>query len=267
MPNIQHIQPALWPRIGDSYEVRVPFFAVRKRGAFCDTPRSELRAPDCSRVAFGTFPWRQDDPHSMVIRRPPSRLDYARYARWVGASHALAGILPALVPVIQGLGKIDAELDAEDSAYARRQTSAAKSSADLARFRLQESDRLTDRVNLSALWLLGAYEVARTLDEALRTGAHELPARLRQGVKVARLQLERPRMLLAKQTPARRQRSTDEAPAKPYILQGSMAWKVAPRKLISRRALADGFLEALEQLGVHHKRPREPQATARKSER
>jgi hypothetical protein len=191
----------------------------------------------------------------MVIRRPPSRLDYARYARWVGASHALAGILPALVPVIQGLGKIDAELDAEDSAYARRQTSAAKSSADLARFRLQESDRLTDRVNLSALWLLGAYEVARTLDEALRTGAHELPARLRQGVKVARLQLERPRMLLAKQTPARRQRSTDEAPAKPYILQGSMAWKVAPRKLISRRALADGFLEALEQLGVHHKRP------------
>jgi len=79
--------------------------------------------------------------------------------------------------------------------------------------------------------------------------------------------LERPRMLLAKQTPARRQRSTDEAPAKPYTLQGSMAWKVAPRKLISRRALADGFLEALEQLGVHHKRPREPQATARKSER
>jgi len=203
----------------------------------------------------------------MVIRRPPPRLDYARYARWVGASHALAGILPALVPVIQGLGKIDAELDAEDSAYARRQTTAAKSNAELARFRMQESEALTDRVNLSALWLLGTYEVARTLDEALTTGLHEIPARLRQYVKSAKRELERPRILLAKQKPARRHRLTDEAPAQPYILRGSMAWKVAPRKIISRRALADAFLEALERLSGHDKARRELQATAGKSKR
>jgi len=203
----------------------------------------------------------------MVIRRPPLRLDYARYARWVGASHALAGILPALIPVIQGLGKIDAELDAEDSAYARRQTSATKSNAELARFRMQESEAFTDRVNLSALWLLGAYEVARTLDETLKTGAHELPARLRQGVKSARHELERPRTLLAKQKPARRRRATDEAPAQPHLLQGSMAWKVAPREIISRRALADALLEALERISAHDKQRRALQATAGTSER
>ena len=54
-----------------------------------------------------------------------------------------AGILPALVPAIQGLGKIDAELDAEDSAYSRRKTAAAKSNAKLARFTMLESDVLT----------------------------------------------------------------------------------------------------------------------------
>ena len=111
----------------------------------------ELRAPDCFCSMYGHFSRRHDDSYAMVIPRPPLRLDYARYARWVGASHALAGILPALIPVIQGLGKIDAELDAEDSAYARRQTSATKSNAELARFRMQESEAFTDRVNLSAL--------------------------------------------------------------------------------------------------------------------
>lgn len=194
----------------------------------------------------------------MAIRRlPPRRVDFARYERWVHASHVLDKTLPALVAVVQGIGWVDAELCAEDADYfARRSTAQRKSRGEFERFAFNESDALTERINLSALWLFGAYELVRTLDKAFGNRATAVPSRLRARVKKLKWRIGRPRMLLAKLEPASHKTAiADRVPANPCFRRDSLAWRVAPRTIISRRELADSILKILE-------RPRRRKATA-----
>jgi hypothetical protein len=185
----------------------------------------------------------------MAIRRLPQRfIDYGRYARWVHASHALDGTLPALVPVIQALGRIDAELVAEDAAYIAQREVASASAGTLTRYTFAQSESLNDRVNLSALWLFGAYEAVRTLDKAIPPRPKGMSFKLRELVSDVKQDLARPRMLLAKHEPASKHKATDKAPATPQIRNGSIAWRVAPRRFVSRRALADSVLSLLERM-------------------
>ena len=192
----------------------------------------------------------------MTTRRIRSRqLDYVRYHQWVGASHALDRILPNLVPVIQGIGKIDAELCAEDADYfARGEIAAQRSPAEFNRFAERESESFTDRINLSALWLFGAYEVVRTIDQAFGKQALGSPTRLAARIKAVKKEIERPRVLLAKLEPARRHEATDLAPADPWVEGESIAWRVAPRTIVSRRSLADSMLALLKEIGAWAKR-------------
>src|SRR5512146_2174473 len=84
-----------------------------------------------------------------------------RYAGWVSVSHGVDAFAAVLAVFIQGLGKIDAKLVHDDEAF--------RALPPDIRGTVQESIRLTDRFTLSHLWVLGAYEATRTIDERVRT--------------------------------------------------------------------------------------------------
>jgi hypothetical protein len=71
---------------------------------------------------------------------------------------------------------------------------------------------------------------------------------LRSPTAAAR-RFERLRIPLAKQEPARRYEDTDWALAFPTLVQGhGVAWRVSGDTVISRRGLADGFLDVLKSI-------------------
>jgi hypothetical protein len=112
---------------------------------------------------------------------------------------------------------------------------------------------LSDRINLSAFWPMGTYEAARTLDHALHKDPKGLPRNLVARAKKVKQKFARPRMLLPKHEPATRHTATDLASA--VARRGDLGWKVAPRLIVTRRALADMFLKLLERIASQPKRP------------
>src|SRR6266511_6385581 len=100
-----------------------------------------------------------------------------RFLRWVGASSAAGAIEPFMIPLVQGLGRFDCHLINEDARFTALNQDQSSS--------LHESTRLADRLTLSYFWVLAAYDLVRTLDQRLRTGATTLPAE--SGIRVAAL--------------------------------------------------------------------------------
>src|SRR5450631_1710437 len=99
-----------------------------------------------------------------------STIDQPRYAKWVRASSGLKTIDAGLPVFVQGLGKIDAQLARQDAAF-RSFPSKLRESQD-------ESIKLTDRITMSRLWVLGGYEVVRTLSQRVRINPGLMTKRL-----------------------------------------------------------------------------------------
>jgi hypothetical protein len=154
--------------------------------------------------------------------------------RWVRASHSLTRYEIFMVPTVQSLGRFDEALAAKDALYVAGEGYLAADS-DILNF--------NDHVTLSYLWVLGAYEVVRVIDQRERgnktPGAAEINAVLR---KFSRL-----RMPLAKFEAERRHQDTDAHIAYPALnAHCGVAWQVAEGTFISRGELADQFLSWLE---------------------
>jgi hypothetical protein len=166
------------------------------------------------------------------MARTTRRIDQPRYAEWVRSSKALKPIAPGLALFVEGLGKLDAQLVFEDAA----------TDAHL------DMD-LTDRLVLSRLWVLGAYEVVRTMSERVRAKPSLLSKRLAERTHRTKRYLERVRIPLAKLEPATRHAATDFAEALPAMHSSlGISWKVANRVFVPRRRMADRLLKLLQAL-------------------
>jgi hypothetical protein len=154
-------------------------------------------------------------------------LDQPRYADWVRSSHSLDRYVPGLRVFVQGLGKIDAQLTWQNAQYLKLPPSVRAS--------FEESLRLTDRIALSQLWLLRAYEAMRTLAERLGKSPKIGSKRLRSRVATIKRQLARVRMPLAKLAPASAHKATDYAQAVPALHRElGISWKVAKHMIVPR---------------------------------
>lgn len=172
------------------------------------------------------------------MARSTASLDQPRYARWVGISHGIDALEPGLDVFVQGLGKLDAQLVYEDAAF--------QALAPDARASFPKSLELTDRFTLSCLWVLGAYEVIRTLDQRVGERPGVLTRRLAQRVKRTKKAFERVRIPLAKLEPARAHSATDFRLARPAMhRQLGISWRVAERMFVPRRRLSDRLLSLL----------------------
>jgi hypothetical protein len=168
-------------------------------------------------------------------------MDHERYSHWVKSSFALARFDQFMVPLIQQLGRIDCQLIAEDHCF-------SQSSQDR-RATIGESLKLTDRHTLSHLWVLGAYELVRTLDQRAQEQPTVVSSELRERIRDTKHLFARLRMPLAKMEPSRAHRATDFRIAYPMLHDElGISWQVAPDIFISRRELSDALLSLVKEM-------------------
>jgi len=115
--------------------------------------------------------------------------------------------------------------------------------------------RLTDTYTLSQLWVLGAYEATRTIDECARKAPKVLPKRLSQRILSTKRAFARARMPLAKFEPASAHRKTDFSVARPAMHRElGISWRLSKRFFVSRRHLSDKLLAMLDAIQQHQER-------------
>ena len=167
-----------------------------------------------------------------------------RFLRWVNASHSLGGQAMGeqlLVVAVQGLGRLDCELIAGDALPLipprdRRE-------AEIQGLQLQR------RITLSYLWVLGAYELIRTLASNLTQRDPPVTPEILRSVRDARDSISRLRVPLAKTEAAKAHRATDWSFAYPAVQPGrGIAWQIGPSTFVSRRDLSDLLLDTLERM-------------------
>jgi len=145
-----------------------------------------------------------------------------------------------MIPVLQGLGRLDCQLIAEDLRFLQLTQEA--------RATIRESLRLTDHFTISYLWVLGAYELVRTLDQRCDPDVSLHGTELTHRVRSLKHRMERLRVPLAKMEPAKRYPG-DSPIAYPGISsQFGVAWQLAANTFVSRRELSDALLQLAEDI-------------------
>ena len=175
--------------------------------------------------------------------RAAQLIDQRRYRRWVESSHAINKLAPGIDVLVQGLGKLDVRLVAEDRAYA------AMSADERTEHCL--SDGLTQRITLSVLWTFGAYEVVRTLAEKAGLTPSFMPSSLRNSVVLIRREYERVRVPLAKFKRAYKWDADRGSVVPAWSDEHGISWNVTGSTYVSRRELSDRFLALLDAVRVH----------------
>ncbi|PHH40225.1 hypothetical protein [Pseudomonas putida] len=162
-----------------------------------------------------------------------------RFERWVMVSIGMARFEEYLVSLIQDMGQLDAHLCAMDAKIVK---------ADKAQLNaIYGSDSVQQHRTQSYLWVLGAYEILRTLAQRIREGQSDDPSNVEDRIKEARDRFARVRVPLAKFEAAGKHKATDNHIAYPGIdFKCGIAWAVNETDFISRQELSDVFLGALE---------------------
>jgi len=168
--------------------------------------------------------------------------DDERFTRWRRASHGLHLIESELVHTVQALGRIDADLFPRDVRYKEiREDNNGTND--------EWREMAEHAVPMGYLWVLGTYEVIRTLDQMFRRGKDKFAAQQHLGTEALKIQFERVRIPLAKLEPAMRFKDTDDRFASPALILGrGLGWTVSKNVAIARGELSTQFLEFLEAL-------------------
>jgi hypothetical protein len=159
--------------------------------------------------------------------------DVPRFHRWVKASFATTRYERFMPVTVQGLGRLDKDLFKQDKKL-------------LAGLDLYQDGgdpgAISYHLTLSYLWVLGVYEVLRSINQSCRNSGNkddQIDSVLRK--------YERLRIPLAKFEPAKKHKDTDSKIAYPSINpQVGIAWQLGDDFHVSRADLSDSFLELLE---------------------
>ena len=159
-----------------------------------------------------------------------------RIEHWVLRSHRVAAADHMLVFLIQSLGRHDSRLIEAERQLDNRTSGQFGESQSMLFF--------DEHICQSYLWILGAYEVIRTLDQRARR--HSLfDSQTRGRIRELKRRFNRLRVPLAKLETAT-SNPNDNPVALPAYAEGhGVAWKLQDNLYVSRRELADSFLELL----------------------
>jgi hypothetical protein len=159
--------------------------------------------------------------------------------RWVNASHALAKLEPFMVVVAQGLGRLDISLMAEDRDFVANLEKNRES--------LEENIKLNVRFTTSYLWVLGAYELVRTICQRQEEQKCDVSGRIAKDFRDMKRTFNRLRIPLAKMEPASVHKATDSHIAYPALhREKGISWQVSASMFINRDDLAAELLVKLE---------------------
>ena len=171
-------------------------------------------------------------------------IDELRWERWITVSNALVKIEPFFLPIIQGLGSLDSRLVFEDKEFCALPLDHIPTT--------KETSKLMERFTYSYLWVLGLYELVRTVDERCRENPKFLGDVLNGKIKTLKHQIERLRIPLAKMKPSKLHEKTDSPIAYPAMHQSlGISWQLGETTYISRRELSDETLNLFEEIEGH----------------
>ncbi len=169
-----------------------------------------------------------------AIEEYAKAIDIERNKRWVTVSPAVQKFDDFMVFTLQGIGRLDARLVVEDEHC----LTTGKPS--------NPFGDLSDHITQSYLWVLGAYEIIRSLDQRAREDETFHPEHKEKLQRLKHL-FERIRVPLAKFEAARKHRDTDYYIAYPFLNpETGISWQVAENTWVDRRVLSDAMLELLE---------------------
>lgn len=160
-----------------------------------------------------------------------------RLERWRRASLSTARFNRNMPATLQGLGLLDCELLVRDSQLVTNQTP----------FQIDENPMyLARHLTLSYLWILGAYEIVRSMAQQMRINSKQ---EIAEGSTFSMLlrTFERLRIPLAKFEASNRTARTDFPIAYPALdPMTGISWEVASDVYISRTSLSDELLDYLD---------------------
>ena len=162
----------------------------------------------------------------------------SRTERWVRASFATVRFEQVMCMTIQSLGRIDVSLIEGDELFI--------ANFEINRNSLNENLKLNDRFTLSYLWVLGSYEVVRTICQCIKENRNGISEEMAGKFESLKKEFNRLRVPLAKMEASSAHKSTDSHFAYPAINTRGIAWQVSQDVLITRRDLSDQLLETLE---------------------
>lgn len=166
-----------------------------------------------------------------------------RYNDWIRASHAVGGIdhyRAFMCSTIQGLARLDCQLIAADEQFLLL--------TEQQRATIPVSVELTERITLSYLWVIGAYEIVRTLDQRSHETSVTASPSMSKHIKSVKRLFERVRIPLAKFETSRRN-PNDNPVAYPAINPShGVAWLITDNTFVSRRQLSDALFTLLIEL-------------------
>lgn len=162
-----------------------------------------------------------------------------RFERWLKVSIGLARFDPFLPSLVQSLGKMDATLCETDVSLVENYRQGGNANEDY--------EMIQGHLTHSYLWILGSYEVIRTLTQSIKENKSDDPAEVLERFQNAKKRFARLRIPLAKFEAAKAHNKTDFKIAYPgFAYQIGIAWQVSNDVVISRQELSDLFLETLE---------------------
>lgn len=173
------------------------------------------------------------------------QIDHDRSERWALVSTRLRKVDLYLTILIQSLGKLDSQLVIEDERLLKKMPLDA-SDPDA----IQTSIELGDHITLSYLWVLGAYELVRTLDAYCRENPEVFGEEINQRINETKKYFARVRVPLSKLKPANGHEKTDYQIAYPAMDLQGVAWQINPTTIICRRDLSDRLLDLFEEFPV-----------------
>lgn len=178
----------------------------------------------------------RENPHDICLQYL-FLSDDERKREWITYSHALAGVDRFFVITVQQIGMLDARLVFFDKKLLQN----------------GDQDKLTDiylneQLAQSYMWILGAYEVIRTLNENKRPG-YNTYGNFQQRAMNLKHKFERIRIPLAKFEPSRKHKATDSSVAYPtFSLDKGVAWQISSTTYITRRELSDEMLDLFKDI-------------------
>ena len=116
---------------------------------------------------------------------------------------------------------------------------------------IAKSIKLTDSFFLSYLWVLGGYELIRTISQRCQERREILGEELNQRIHKLKGDFERLRIPLAKMEPAWKHTATDSPIAFPAFHKDlGISWRVSEDLYIPRRQLSDSLLSLFEDVSA-----------------
>ena len=170
-------------------------------------------------------------------------MDYSRLESWIKASRFLETTELFMQIVLQWLGRLDCELiDEDERLLAGGLTNPTR----------EQTIALNNNLPQSYLWVLGAYELIRTIDQRHREGTIKCSDVSAKELSAVKNKYERVRVPLAKMEPSYKH-PTDSHIAYPIVdVKRGIGWQLNKDVVVTRRELSDGLLEILSRLAKEY---------------